>query len=527
MDVALPESLRPHLPVLIVILPLFGGLLASFTGFIQRGGGLIAWLWSALVTGSVLACALALMTDVQTAGPITYRIGSWPEEYGIAYVVDSLNAYVIVVIALLSFLATLFAKESVAAEIAKDRHHLFYAVWLLAIAGMLGITVTGDAFNVYVLLEIASLTAYTLVALGGERDRRALVAALKYLIVGSIGATFILLGIGYLLMLTGTLNMADMHDQLMHLRAAGKLGDNRTLFVSFAFLMVGLGVKMALFPLHMWLPASYTFAPSAVTVLLASTATKVGVYMFFRFVFTIYGDAYDHSADLYFLALLAAVGVVVTSVAAYRQTDVKMVLAYSSVGQIAYIVLGFSLANEAGITSSVVHIFNHAVVKGAMFMAVGIVALRVGGTKVTDFRGLGRRMPLTMAAFTIGCAGLIGVPLTTGFISKWYLVEGTIQKGYWGLAALVLIGSVLALVYVWRLVEIIWLTAPDENSKSVQEAPLSMALPMWVLVGASVAEVERHHPAVHIYTPVVDQGLNPHKFIVPGLGDFGDRLYGT
>jgi multicomponent Na+:H+ antiporter subunit D len=485
MDVELPQALREHLPVLLVVLPLFGGLLSPFSGFLQKGGGVVAWAWSVLTTGMVLLCAIALMADVHTGGPITYRIGSWPEAYGIAYVIDSLNAYVIVVVALLAFLATIYAKASVAAEIADDRHHFFYAVWLLSIAGMLGIASTGDAFNVYVLLEIASLTAYTLVAMGAARDRRALVAALKYLIIGSIGATFILLGIGYLLMLTGTLNMADMHDQLLRLRASGELSHNRTLFVSFAFLMVGLAIKMALFPLHMWLPASYTYAPSAVSVLLAATATKVGVYMFFRFVFTIYGDAYDNAADMYFLAMLAGVGVLAAGVAAYRQTDVKMVLAYSSVAQIAYIVLGFSLANQAGVTSSVIHIFNHAVVKGAMFMSVGIVALRVGGTKLSDFRGLGRKMPLTMAAFTIGGAGLIGVPLTTGFISKWYLVQGTLAKGWWGMAFLVLIGSVLALAYVWRLVEVIWLTAPDD-SKPVEAAPLTMVIPMWILIGASV-----------------------------------------
>jgi multicomponent Na+:H+ antiporter subunit D len=499
MDLALPEGIRAHLPVLLVIVPLFGGLLSPFIGLIPVGRSLMAWLWALLVSGVVLVCALALMLDVQTSGAIIYRIGSWPEDYGIAYVVDSLNAYVILVIALLGFLSTIYAKHSVAAEISKDRHHLFYAVWLLVICGMVGICVTGDTFNVYVLLEIASLTAYTLIALGGDRDRRALVAALKYLILGSIGATFILISIGYLLMMTGTLNMIDMHEQLMRLRNAGELVDNRTLFVSFAFLMVGLGLKMALFPLHTWLPNAYTYAPSAVSVLMAATMTKVAVYMFFRFVFTIYGDAYDSSVDMYFLALLAGVGIVVSSITAIRQTDVKTLLAYSSVGQIAYIVLGFSLANQAGVTSSIIHIFNHAIVKGAMFMAVGAVALRVGGTlpelktapstiKVSDFKGLGRKMPLTMAAFTIGGASLIGVPLTAGFISKWYLVQGTIDAGYWGMAFVVLLGGVLALVYVWRLVEIIWLAQPDrsDHDEPVREAPLSMLLPMWILIGASV-----------------------------------------
>ena len=487
MDTVLPEVIQAHLPVLVVTVPLFGGLLALFTGFIQRGGGLIAWLWSLLTTAAVLACAIALIMQVHASpDAVIYRIGSWPEAYGIAYVVDALNAYVILVVSLIGFLATLYAKDSVMAEIARDRHHLFYSVWLLAIAGLLGITVTGDTFNIYVLLEISSLTVYTLIALGGSKDRRALVASLKYLILGSIGATFILLGIGYLLMLTGTLNMADMHDQLVRLREAGQLTNNRTVFVSFAFLMVGLSLKMALFPLHLWLPNAYTYAPSAVSALVAATATKVGVYMTFRFVFTIYGGVYDTSSDLYFLALCACAGIVVSSLSAIRQMEVKKVLAYSSVGQIAYIVLGFSLANEAGVTASVIHIFNHAVIKGGMFMAIGAVALRVGGTRVEDLAGLGRRMPLTMSAFTIGGAGLIGVPLTAGFVSKWYLVVGAMNEGYWGVALIVLLGGVLALVYVWRLVEIIWFAKPKDPDKKVHEAPLSMLIPMWILIGASV-----------------------------------------
>jgi multicomponent Na+:H+ antiporter subunit D len=280
--------------------------------------------------------------------------------------------------------------------------------------------------------------------------------------------------------------MADMHDQLVRMRDAGELENNRTVFVSFAFLMVGLSLKMALFPLHLWLPKAYTYAPSAVSALVAATATKVGVYMTFRFVFTIYGGVYDSTLDLEFLALCACAGIVVSSLSAIRQTDVKKVLAFSSVGQIAYMVLGFSLANESGVTASVIHIFNHALIKGGMFMAVGAVVLRVGGNRIEDFKGIGRKMPMTMAAFTVGGCGLIGVPMTAGFISKWYLVQAAMERGYWHIALVVLIGGLLALIYVWRLIEIIWFAKPDDPHKRVAEAPLTMLLPMWILIGASV-----------------------------------------
>src|SRR5690606_5107780 len=198
-----------------------------------------------------------------------------------------------------------------------------------------------------------------------------------------------------------------------------------------------------------------------VSALVAATATKVGVYMTFRFVFTIYGGVYDSTLDLYLLALCACAGSVLSSLSAIRQPNVKKGLASASGGQIAYMVLGFSLANDAGVTASVIHIFNHALIKGGMFMAVGAVVLRVGGNRIEDFKGIGRKMPLTMAAFTVGGCGLIGVPMTAGFISKWYLVEAAMQRGYWFVAFIVLLGGLLALIYVWRLIEIIWFAQPD------------------------------------------------------------------
>lgn len=475
-------DIQANLPALVVVVPLLGGILTTFTG-----RGLLPWLWACLVSGSVFAMTLQLMkTLLQSGAPyISYEVGNWPRWWGIEYRVDLLNAFVLLVVAGVGFITTIYAKRSIEGEIPADRHNFFYAVWLLAITGLLGITITGDAFNVYVLLEISSLTVYALIAMGKDRSRRALTAALRYLILGSVGASFILLGIGYLMMVTGTLNMEDMHAQLHRLP---NMAEHKTVLVAFAFLVVGLSVKMALYPLHMWLPNAYTYAPSAVSALLAATATKVGVYLSFRFLFGIFGVGFSFYALPSHLILLAvaALGIIFSALTAIRQQNAKRLLAYSSVGQIGYIVAGFSLANENGVAASIVHIFNHAVMKGGMFMALGAVALQVGGTDLRHLRGLGKRMPLTMAAFTVGGLGLIGFPLTAGFISKWYLVKGSLDAGMWGLAVVVLFGSLLALVYVWKVVEAVYFHEPEGRAAEAREAPLSMLIPMWILIGMSL-----------------------------------------
>ena len=477
------EALFHHLPVLLVIVPLFGGLLAS----LMPRRGVVPWLWASTVTGVEVFLALSMVRKIRAAPSesVSYFMGWWPAEYGIAYEIDALNAYVILVVALLAFASTIYAKCSVEDEIPKDRHNFFYAVWLLAISGMVGICATADTFNIYVLLEISSLTVYTLIAMGKYRDRRALTASLKYLILGSIGATFILLGIGYLLMLTGTLNMRDMHEQLMLMKESGALEGNRTVLVGFTFITVGLGLKMAMWPLHLWLPNAYTYAPSAVSSLVASTATKVGVYMAFRFIFTLFGAVYDSSTNLALMAVCGTLGIIVSSIRAAQANNVKKILAYSSVGQLGYIIVGFSMANEFGVAASVIHILNHAVIKGAMFMACGAVVLRVGSSDLRSFSGLGRRMPATMAAFTVGGLGLIGMPLTSGFISKFYLISGALNDGQWWLAMVILAGSLISIVYVWRVIETIYFKPPDPNH-DVQEAPFTMLIAMWVLASAVV-----------------------------------------
>ena len=295
------------------------------------------------------------------------------------------------------------------------------------------------------------------------------------------GATFYLIGVGLLYAMTGTLNMADLGQRLAEVEAT------RTVHTAVAFIVVGVSLKLALFPLHLWLPNAYTYAPSAVTALLAATATKVAVYVLVRFLWTIFGIEFSFG-ELPLsgvLAALAVIGMLVASVVAIGQSDVKRLLAYSSVAQIGYAVAGLSLASTLGLTAALLHLFNHALMKGALFMALGCVAWRMGGTRIEHFRGLGRSMPWTMAAFVAGGLSLIGVPLTVGFISKWYLVLAALEQGWWWLVLAIVASSLMAVAYIWRVVEVAYFQASDSRERH-QEAPLGMLLPTWLLVLANL-----------------------------------------
>lgn len=464
-----------HLPVLQVAIPLIA---APLCVLLRRGTW--SWAFATLVVWAVFAVSILLLERVLAEGIISYRLGGWAPPIGIEYRLDAVSAFVLVIVTAIAAVVTPYAYDSVAKEIAPERHHLFYAVYLLALTGLLGIVATGDAFNLYVFLEISSLASYVLIALG--RNRRALTAAYHYLILGTIGATFILIGVGFLYVMTGTLNMVDLAQRIAFVE------DVRPIYVGFAFISVGILIKLALFPLHFWLPNAYAYAPTIVSAFLAGTATKVAAYVLLRFIFTVFGVGFSFGPLPFgeILMALSLVAILAGSLLAVFQSDAKRLLAYSSVGQIGYLALGASYASVAGLTGGIVHMFNHAVMKGGLFLALGCIMYRVGSTDLAAMHGLGRRMPFTFAAIVVGGLGLVGVPLTAGFVSKWYLVQAAIEQDLWPVAALVLIGSLIALTYLGRIVEAAYFRTPEPDAVEVREAPMSLLVPTWVLIAASV-----------------------------------------
>lgn len=473
-EAILSSQLGAHLPAFQVVVPLMAAAVCVLIW--QRH---LVWAWATTVGWATFGMAVLILRRVLADGTISYAMGDWPPPWGIELRIDLLSAFVLLLVTIIGAVVLTYARLSVEREVEEDRIPFFYAAFLLCLSGLLGITVTGDVFNLFVFLEVSSLATYALVSMG--QDRRALTAAFRYLIMGSIGATFIVIGIGMMYAMTGTLNMADLALRLP------PVADTGAIQVAFGFLTVGVALKLALFPLHLWLPNAYTFAPSSVTAFIAATSTKVAVYMLLRFFFTVFGAAFSFDVmqlDLVLLPL-ALVAIFSTSLVAIFQVNIKRMLAYSSLAQIGYMILGVSFASVTGVTAAILHLFNHAMMKGALFMALGCVMYRIGSVHIEAMYGLGKRMPWTMGAFVGAGLSLIGVPLTVGFISKWYLILGALERGWWPVAVLVLITSLMAVVYIWRVVEAAYFRSFEDahdDGEAPGEAPLSLLVPTWALV---------------------------------------------
>ncbi|SDM15672.1 multicomponent Na+:H+ antiporter subunit D [Halogranum gelatinilyticum] len=423
---------------LLVALPLLGAVLTLVAGFRSDR---FAWPLTFLTTLVHAGLATAVAATVYGGGtPLAAGVGGFTPPFGIELVVDGLNAAVIVLVSAVTAGVLVYARRAGPHSVA------FHTATLLLLAGLSGMTITGDMFNLYVFLEITGLAAYALVATGD--DGRAAVGALKYLLVGTVGASLFLIGIGYAFVATGTLNMADL---------AANLGsaDPTLVGASFALVATGLAVKTALFPLHTWQPEAYASAPDSVSGLIAALVSTVSAYALARVTFSVYTvDFLTSSAFAQeFLLALAAVSIVAGSVLAVMQTEIKRMLAYSSVSQFGLVVAGVAIANEAALTGSLVHLVGHAVMKGGLFLTAGALAVVAGARTVDDYEGLGARAPLLSAAFAVLSLSMVGVPPAVGFVGKWYITLGAIQAESWPIAVVILLSTLLTLAYFIRLVE--------------------------------------------------------------------------
>ena len=473
-----------NFPALIVVTPLILSFFVTIIG-IWNKKLCFPIVFAALAASFVFS--LGILDKVVTSGkPIYYTFGGWTPPWGIEYAIDHLNALILVVVSFVSLLVSVYAKRSVEKELPQSKLHLFYTLFLLQITGLFGITATGDAFNLYVLLEIASFAAYAMIAMG---EKGAVFASFRYVIYGTIGACAYLMGVGFLYILTGSLNMLDFA------RLLPAIVGSKPLIIGMAFFIVGISIKMGIFPLHSWMPDSYTLAPSAVSSLLAPLFTKVGAYVIIRLLFTVFDP--DFSTEIYplteIMGWITVVGILFAGIMALAQTDLKRMFTYLIVAEMGYIVIGICCANQMGLTGSILHIVNDMLMMVCLFTAVGAIYYQTGSRKISDLRTVHRIMPITMTVFLVGSLSVIGVPPFCGFFSKWYLLLGAINAEKWHLLVVLLVSSLINAILFFRVIEKAYIEPREEGvhdhhcpvTVSMDKVPISMLVPM-VIIAASI-----------------------------------------
>jgi multicomponent Na+:H+ antiporter subunit D len=500
--------MKEQLPALIVAVPLLAALLVTALWWFDRR---LCFPIAIAAVGASLAAAVTLLLRVLSEGAVDYYLGGWPPPVGIAYRIDHLNGLIAVAVSLVSFL-NLAACRTVAEQEFREKTGAFYALYLLFTTGLLGMLITGDAFNLYVLLEISSLTGYALLGLG---PGRAFLSGLNYVFMGTVGASLYLLGIGYLYVITGSLNMADIAAILPSLLPSNLV------IMAFVLCLTGLFVKMALLPLHGWLPNAYTYAPSMVSSLIAPLTTKVMIYVMIRITLSVF--SFDFAFDETLLRLpilwLAILAITIGSLMALSQRRLKKMLSYIVVAEVGYMVGGFWLGNRSGMSGAVLHIINDAFMTLCVFLAAGAIAFKAEDDRLRNLTGLFRTMPATMAALVVGALSLIGIPPTCGFFSKWYLISGGIEAGQYGFVAALIFSSLVNGILFFRVFEICYFeptspphayryrrTVPAAGTGAVTEAPADL---LTVLIATAVLLIVLGLYSGEIVTRVIHLALPP------------------
>ena len=475
--------MNTNFPALLMMAPLLAALICSLFSW-----GAKNLCYPTAIIGLLISffSAYKVLVQVLNSGTIHYHMAGWAPPIGIEYRIDLLNSFVLILITGIALLNLVASYQSIKQEI-KEKSYAFYSIYLLFVTGLIGVTVTGDLFNLYVLLEITSLTSYAQIAMG-DKDRAPL-ASLNYVFIGVIGASFYLLGVGYIYIMTGSLNMVDVAALLPALHGSSAV------LIAFIFCFLGIWIKMALFPLHVWLPNAYTYAPTVVSRVIAPLMTKVMVYVMIRLMITVFGFEYIFEKLNLAEAVvwIATIAILAGAIMAIAQKDLKKMLTYIIVCEIGYMVGGAWLGNELGMTGAILHIINDALMTFALFLAVGNMIYKLKSVHYSNLHDLFSKMPWTMAGFVLAAFSIIGIPPTCGFFSKWYLILGAFEKGAYHFAGALIISSLLCAVLFFRIFEISFFNdEPDgsaghseHNTITMSEAPVSMLIPLG-LVSASL-----------------------------------------
>lgn len=464
-----------HLPALIILFPLSAALLALALSKIHCRLSRAAVLLALTVS---LVLSIVQLKKVMAEGTLHYVYGGYAMPYGIEFVIDGVNAILLVMIFLIGVITTISVRQY---EGTKDKTLLggAYTMLALLVVGMAGMTSTGDLFNLYVFLEITSLSGYCLISLGGSRG---IVAAFRYLLVGTVAATAYLLGVAILYGATGTLNMVDMAARL------NAPGHEDAMLIALCLFLCSFGIKMPMFPFHGWQPSAYTHAEPGVRPLIAGVMGKIPAYAMFRYLYCIFGTDFRYFKHfLIVLGVLSCLAMLYGSLRAMAQQDIRKMLAYSSIAQIGYLTLGFAIGTPYALAGAFLHMIGHAFMKSGLFFCSGAIRYRFGSVSIEEFGRLYRKMPLTAGLLVVAALSMIGIPPTVGFFGKWYLALGAAETHHYAYIAVLVLSSLLNAVYFFKLIEKVFLAKdrglPDrlaETAAPQRELPVVMLVPIVV-----------------------------------------------
>jgi proton-translocating NADH-quinone oxidoreductase chain N len=454
-------------PVLLIVvplglafsIPLFGLISKKIEKFIPTAALLFNLIVSVILIPKVLI------------KPINVSLGGFLPPFCINLVAGPVAIIFVALIALVGLLVSIYAWDYIK-EGAKEKYHIIY---LLLLIGATGVVLTGDIFNLFVFFEILCISSYSLVAY--YSDKAGTESAIKYLIQGSVGSAFILIGIGLLYGQFGTLNMADIANQIHSIHSI-------SIFLPLVLLITGFGIEAAIFPLNAWLPDAHSSAPSSISAVLSGIAIEVGLYAVVRIVFTIFGA----SSLLMFFLYLGVLTLLIGEICAFSQDNIKRMLAYSSIGQIGLIVFALSINTTYGVAGGLFQLVNHTLSKALLFLAVGYMIYRSGSMNISSFEGMGKKMPYTSFAFTIGAFSLVGLPPFIGFPSKFMIVKAALFKHeilFTVLIALVLFATIIEGAYFFRVIQVIYFKGKKDDLKR-ERAPISALIPLFIFVGLIV-----------------------------------------
>ncbi|OPL19304.1 MAG: hypothetical protein AVO35_11195 [Candidatus Aegiribacteria sp. MLS_C] len=450
-------------PVLLLAVPMG---LAFTVPVIERITGRVSrWVPVAAMLFNLVLCVRLIPAVLE--GPVIVQLGGFVPPFGINLYVGPLGLFFAGLIALAGLVISVYSLTYIRTG-PLARYHMLY---ILLLVGATGVALTGDLFNLFVFFEILCISSYALVAYNG--DRAGLESSVKYLIQGSVGSSMLLVGIGMLYGIFGTLNMADIA------RSVGMV-DQGVLFVPLIFMLGGLGVEAAIFPMNAWLPDAHSSAPSSISAVLSGIAIEVGLYAVARMVFTVFGIS-----DLFlFLAFLGVLTLLIGEMCAFAQSNIKRMLAYSSIGQIGLILFALAVASGVTVTGGLFQFVNHTFSKGLLFLSAGYLIYRSGSMEISSLQGMGRRMPLTSLAFTVGSFSLVGLPPFAGFPGKFLIVRGALERGgtvIVVLTGLVLLCTILEGAYFFRVVQALYFREGISGG-SGERAPAAAAVAMILLM---------------------------------------------